>query len=249
MKWADVTAESGLSDKGSIHGVGDLNQDGHPDLICMEGQDIVLYLNDGKGRFTRKRDAIRGLERASSGPHNVWGDRWGGAVVVDIDNDGIPDILINGRLFLYVLRGTGGGNFEYVNDRWGLPDFAYSDVDEGLCFGDINGDGRLDLVLASPDIDYQRRPLKLFLNRVTDHHWLRVQLVGKPGNASATGAKIRLHEAGKPDRLLAYEQVAVWGRQSFHSYYAARQTERHFGLGPRRTVDVRVEFYPSGRRV
>ena len=49
--------------------------------------------------------------------------------------------------------------------------------------------------------------------------------------------------------MLAYEQVAVWGRQSFHSYYAARQTERHFGLGPCSAADVSVEFYPSGRRV
>jgi hypothetical protein len=76
-----------------------------------------------------------------------------------------------------------------------------------------------------------------------------VQLVGKPGNASATGAKIRLYQAGKPERLLAYEQVSIWGRQSFHSYYAARQTERHFGLGQCSVVDVSVEFYPSGRLV
>jgi RNA polymerase sigma factor (sigma-70 family) len=249
MQWVDATRQAGLSEEGSVHGVGDLNQDGHPDLICMEGQQIVIYLNDGKGRFTRLADAVRGLERASSQPHEVWGDRWGGAVVVDLDNDGIPDILINGRFFLYVLRGTGGGHFEYYNDRWGLPDFAYCDVDDGLCFGDVNRDGRLDLVIASNDVDYERRPLGLFLNRVADHHWLRVRLVGSPGNASATGAKIRLYDAGEPDRLLAYEQVAVWGRQSFHSYYAARQTERHFGLGQCPAVDVSVEFYPSGRRV
>jgi RNA polymerase sigma factor (sigma-70 family) len=249
LKWANATREMGLSEEGSIHGVGDVNRDGHPDLICMEGQKIVIYLNDGKGRFTRKADAIRGLERASYGPHETWGDRWGGAVVVDFDNDGVPDIIINGRCFLYVLRGLGDGCFEYANDRWGLPDYAYADVDDGLCFGDVNGDGRLDLVMYSSEIDIPRRPLRLFLNRLTDHHWLRVQLVGKPGNASATGAKIRMFEAGKPDRLLAYEQVAVWGRQSFHSYYAARRTERHFGLGSRSAVDVSVEFYPSGRRI
>src|SRR5262249_21759291 len=110
-------------------------------------------------------------------------------------------------------------------------------------------DGRLDLVLANGDQNDERRPVGLFLNRVADHHWLRVQLVGRPGNRSATGAKIRLYEAGRPGRLLAAEQVAVWGRQSFHSYYAARQTERHFGLGPCSAVDVSVEFYPSGRRL
>lgn len=249
MKWVNVTRQSGLSERGSVHGVGDVNQDGHPDLICVEGQQIVIYLNDGKGHFIRKADAIRGLERAKNGPHEEWGERWGGAVVVDFDNDGIPDIIINGRLFLYMLRGTGGGYFEYYNDRWGLPDLAYCDVDDGICFGDVNGDGRLDLVVANGEENDPRRPVGLFSNRVADYHWLRVQLVGKPGNASATGAKIRLHEAGNPGRLLAYEQVAVWGRQSFHSYYAARQTERHFGLGQRMAVDVSVEFYPSGRRV
>jgi RNA polymerase sigma factor (sigma-70 family) len=249
LKWADVTRETGLTPEGSVHGVGDLNGDGYPDLICMEGQQIVLYLNDGKGRFTRKADAVRGLERASNWPHPEWGDRWGGAVVVDFDNDGVPDILINGKCFLYLLRGTGDGTFEYVNDRWGLPDFAYCDVDDGLCFGDVDGDGRLDLVLAASPPDDERRPVALYRNQLPPQHWLRVQLVGKPGNRSATGARIRLYEAGKPDHLLASEQVAVWGRQSFHSYYAARRTERHFGLGKCSAVDVSVEFYPSGRRV
>src|SRR5204863_8994761 len=120
---------------------------------------------------------IHGLERAKSDPHDVWGDRWGGAVVVDFDNDGIPDIIINGRCFLYVLRGLGGGHFEYMNDRWGLPDFSRGDVDDGLCFGDVNRDGRLDLVMATDPEDMDRRPVGLFLNRLTDHHWLRVQLV------------------------------------------------------------------------
>jgi hypothetical protein len=41
----------------------------------------------------------------------------------------------------------------------------------------------------------------------------------------------------------------VWGRQSFHSYYAHAITERHFGLGLREIADVEVEFYPSGARV
>src|SRR5262249_51038663 len=45
MKWADVTRESGLREEGSVHGVGDLNQDGHPDLVCVEGEQIVVYLN------------------------------------------------------------------------------------------------------------------------------------------------------------------------------------------------------------
>ncbi|MCI0685400.1 MAG: sigma-70 family RNA polymerase sigma factor, partial [Gemmataceae bacterium] len=64
LRWTDATREAGLGEEGSVHGVGDVNQDGHPDLICMEGQQIVIYLNDGAGRFSRKADAVRGLERA-----------------------------------------------------------------------------------------------------------------------------------------------------------------------------------------
>src|SRR5262249_43968808 len=107
LRWVNVTRECGLSEEGSVHGVGDLNRDGHLDLVCMEQRQIVIYLNDGKGRFTRRAGAVRGLERALAQPHPDWGDRWGGAVVVDLDNDGIPDILIHGRCFLYVLRGAG----------------------------------------------------------------------------------------------------------------------------------------------
>src|SRR5262249_48097944 len=32
MKWVNATRQFGLSENGSVHGVGDVNQDGHPDL-------------------------------------------------------------------------------------------------------------------------------------------------------------------------------------------------------------------------
>ena len=48
---------------------------------------------------------------------------------------------------------------------------------------------------------------------------------------------------------LWFEQVMILNSQSAHSYYSYAQTERHFGLGQLTTVDVRVEFYPSGKRV
>jgi hypothetical protein len=38
-------------------------------------------------------------------------------------------------------------------------------------------------------------------------------------------------------------------KQAQQSYYAYGVTERHVGLGTRNTVDVEVEFYPSGKKV
>jgi hypothetical protein len=243
----DVTLESGLdAQAGSIHGVGDVNQDGALDLICVDGRDVVIYLNDGKGRFS-KAPPIAGMDALRNRPHET---NWGGAVVTDIDNDGVPDVLVNGKAFLYVLRGLGGGRFEIVNDRWGIPTGLGMAVDEGLCFGDLDGDGMLDLVTAGRPPAGKERGVAVYRNGLPRKHRLTVQLIGKPGNRAATAAKIWIHESGSDGkRLLAFEQVAIWGRQSFHSYYFARNTQRHFGLGNRTAADVRVQFHPSGRKV
>src|SRR5439155_12796962 len=108
----DATEAAGLREDGlAIKGVGDANQDGHLDLLVLEDGRPELYLNDGKGKFTRKPGAFSGMEAASKPRYASWGL----AVVTDFDNDGIADILWNGRNFLWLLRGTGGGNFTYMN--------------------------------------------------------------------------------------------------------------------------------------
>ncbi len=171
---------------------------------------------------------------------------WGIAVMTDFDNDGIPDILWNGKHFLWVLRGTGDGNFRYVNKEWGIKDLAASAVDDGHCFGDINGDGMLDLV-GYTALGEQRR-CAVYLNTLPKQNWVRVRPIGKPGNKGAAGAKVRLYAPGT-DQLLWYEQVAIYNSQSAQSYYALAETERHYGLGRRGSVDVEIEFYPSGKKV
>ena len=245
MKFSDVTKAVGLDgEAGSIHGVGDVNHDGWADLICVEGTDIEVYLNDGKGRFTKKAGAVRGWEKIQNKPHST---NWGGAIVTDIDNDGRADVLVTGRNFFYILRGEGDGTFEVMNLSWGIITTAFSAVDEGFAFGDINGDGALDLITCAPGPDGKEKGVAVLRNDLPKRHWIRVRPIGAAGNRSATGAKIRITESGT-GKLLWYEQVALWGRQSFHSHYATYPTERHFGLGDRETVDVAVEFQ-SGKRV
>src|SRR4029077_9844363 len=50
-----------------------------------------------------------------------------------------------------------------------------------------------------------------------------------------------------PNQFLWYEQVATYDFQVATSYYGRAQTERHFGLGTRSTVDVVVEYPKSGQ--
>ena len=235
--------DAGLdADGGNIHGVGDLNGDGAPDLVCIEGKAFVAYLNDGKGHFKVRPDTLQGQDRIRNKPHYT---NWGGMVVTDFDNDGIPDLILNGRNFLVVFRGVGDGTFTYINDSWGIPNDAWSAVDEGLCFGDVDNDGRLDLVVCAKGPEGKEKGIALLHNDLPKRHWVRVRLQGKEGNRSAAGARIEV----RAEKLLWSEQIALWGRQSFHSYYAAATTERHYGLGDRETVDVSVVFHPSGKRV
>lgn len=243
MNFTDMTREAGLPETAlAIKGVGDVNRDGSLDLFVLEDRKPELYLNEGKGTFVKKESAFAGMEKARRPSYGSWGL----AVLTDFDNDGTPDIIWNGRFFLWLLRGQGNGAFKYMTREWGIRDLSASSVDDGLCFGDIDGDGDLDVVGYSA-IDRQRL-ISLYRNDLPKRNWLRVRPVGAAGNKSAAGAKVRLHAPGTT-QLLAYEQVVIHDSQAAASYYALGETERHFGLGGRDVVDVSVEFYPSGKKV
>ena len=235
--FTDVTATSGLPANGTIvKGVGDYNEDGSLDLIAVADKSMppVIYLNDGHGHFVVKPNAISGVA-----PESLDYTSWGTAVVTDFDNDGIPDIIMDGKYYLKVLRGTGGGNFTYMNDAWGIKDTAASAVDDGLTFGDIDGDGRIDII--GYDETFPSRTINVYHNDLTPQNWLNVRLVGAAGNVNAAGAQIQIFAAGTT-QLLWDEQVADYDFQVATSYYGYDQTERHFGLGSRTNVDIVVQF-------
>jgi hypothetical protein len=244
LQLTDVTTTVGLYvDMLAIQGVGDFDQDGDSDLIAIENKKFppTIFLNDGNGVFTKLDGAISGVPGQPNYP------TWGLGVVTDLDNDGIADIVFDGRNYLHVLRGTGGGKFTYMNTTWGIVDTAEASVDNGFAFGDIDGDGDLDLLGWKET--YPDRYFNLYRNDVAQGHWLRVRPVGLAGNRGAAGAKIRVYAAGS-DQLLWYEEVGIYCRQVQPSYgYHFAETERHYGLGDRTTVDVSVEFYPSHKLV
>ena len=250
LNFTNMTSAAGLAEEGlAIKGIGDVNRDGFPDLLVLENKKPEIYLNDGRGNFRKKGGALVGMEHASQ-PRYV---SWGLAVVTDFDNDGLPDILWNGRNFLWVLRGTPDGHFAYMNKDWGIEDKASATVDDGLSFGDIDGDGHLDIIGYTGSLDKQRK-VKVYRNNLPTQNWLHVRPVGKAGNRGAAGAKISIREAAigfdnRQPKLLWWEQVMILDSQMAHSYYSYAQSERHFGLGERKLVDVSIEFYPSGKRV
>ena len=121
-RFAEETSGAGIDhtyDGGFEYAVGggvaafDCNGDGRPDLYLAGGSGpAALYRNEspigGALRFTRLRDPATDLAGVN------------GAYPIDIDGDGVTDLVVlrNGENVL--LRGVGGCRFERANQRWGF---------------------------------------------------------------------------------------------------------------------------------
>ena len=220
--------------------VADYNGDGRPDIAKtnFSGDLPSLYRNDDGKFFT---DVSR---EAGLGTRQLLG--WGVAFV-DLDDDGWPDLVIaNGHVYPEVegkqlgdtyleptllYRNLGNGKFQDVTDQAG-PAFAIPRPARGLAVGDLDGDGRPEIVI----VNMNSTP-SLLKNDGPHGHFLNVALRGTKSNRSAIGAKVTVHVGTRT----MIDQV-----MSGTSYYSQSSFTLHFGLGEADKVDSVQIRWPSG---
>ena len=158
--FTDATAQS-LPPKGSLPGnsmdveSADLDGDGDLDLVLPQEFQLNYYLlNDGQGRFTARQFPALTPAEIQGGPP-LPGHDSEDVSIADFDGDGKLDMIIVseddvrfGRTPVHeYYRGVGGGTFERVLGR--IPDGEA----DAIAHGDVDGDGRLDLLITGAGQD------------------------------------------------------------------------------------------------
>jgi hypothetical protein len=236
-------SDDALEQAGMGVGIGDYDLDGRLDVFKghFTEDTAALYRNVGKGNF---RDVTLSAGLGVETRYTCWG-----AGIVDLDNDGNPDLfLVTGNVYpelegkvagypyrtpRLVFRNLGNGKFEELIEEAG-PGIEAIHASRGCAFGDFDNDGDLDMLIINLN-----EPPSLLRNDVRgENRWLKVKLIGTRSNRSAIGARVTVEYGGKRQ---------VQGVTSQASYLSCSDRRLHFGLGTVETADVEV-CWPTGEK-
>jgi len=243
MRMGVALSDDGQEQGGMGLGIGDFNLDGRLDILKTHFTEdtAALFANEGPHGFS---DVTVRAGLAVETRYVGWG-----AGIVDLDNDGLPDIFwVTGHISPEVdrkvrgfpnrtprvlFRNLGNGRFEELFDDAG-PGVPEAHCSRGCAFGDFDNDGDMDILIAN-----MNEPPSLLRNDVNGgNRWIKFKLKGVKSNRSAVGARVMVTYGG---RSQVQEVMAQAG------FLSANDKRLHFGLGKVDRADVEV-LWPSGLR-
>jgi hypothetical protein len=197
---------------------GDLNNDGMPDLVVVNG-----FVSASKDR-----DYWYAMTKLASGAGKLAEDSANWPAQEDRSLSGYERsrVLVN----VTTPGGNHPGRFTDAAESVGMTDLYDG---RAVCVADLFHRGALDVLVAN-----QEGPLLVYCNDVDrDRHWIQFELTGTKSNRSAIGAQVTVHFDGR-------ETVgAVLAGSGFCSQ---NELALHFGLGSATRVDRAVIRWPSG---
>ncbi len=241
-----MSAGAALPEDGNfISGMGldfrDFNNDGLPDIayIALNNQTFPMLRNSGKGNF-EDVTAASGMRKQSLSMAGF------GVGLFDFNNDGWKDLFVTrGHVASLpqpgvsldqpntVFRNSGvSGRWQALTTEAGL-DAAPPARHRGCAFGDLDGDGRVDVVVTALG-----KQAEIWMNRSNPPaHWLDVALEGVKSNRDGIGARIQM--------------VRKSGKQFNHmtssvGYASSSLGPVHFGLGSDPEIESMEIRWPSG---
>jgi hypothetical protein len=240
-------SEDGVARAGMGVDAADYDRTGSASILITNfaNQMLSLYHNEGKGLFVDEAPRSE-VGRASLLTLGF------GCFFFDYDLDGWPDIFIaNGHIDgdiqrvqpnvkyampPHLFRNVGKGDFQEVTKTLGA-DFNKPRVGRGAAYGDINNDGRLDLLLST-----NGGPAYLFENDAAPgspaNKSLRIKLIGTKSNRDGLGTVVKVSVAGDTETQMM---------RSGSSYLSASELVLTYGLGQHEQAETIEIRWPSGQ--
>ncbi|GAB3798251.1 VCBS repeat-containing protein [Spirosoma humi] len=195
----------------------DLDNDGHQDLLITNGYrkditdlDFTSY-NRESGTFGSDADRRTQLLKR----------------IRDLEPVYKPNFLFHN---------AGNLHFTDVAHDWGLTEASFTN---GTAYADFDNDGDMDLVMNNIN-----DPAFIYQNKTIDNagdssanHFLKINLLGMPGNLEGLGTKVAVWAGGK----VYYSEYT---RQ--RGYQSTMASGIHLGLGAAKRIDSLHVLWPGG---